>query len=131
MNQQTGDPDEARLESTFKFRARARASRYSTRRERALPQRPKSDFSFIPGLSPVMNGNESRGTVLTVWSSGQSNETVEHEGVTSTADEETVKTVSYFVTAPDTGLKPGVNESSDFGTLEAKLRESSTATLPS
>jgi hypothetical protein len=50
---------------------------------RALPQEPKC--SFTPGFSPVMNGNKRRGTVLTVCSSGQSTEAVEHEEVTSTA----------------------------------------------
>ncbi len=33
-----------------------------------------------------------------------------------------LKRFPNFVTAPDTGLKPGVNERSHFQTFEAKLR---------
>src|SRR5258705_13117683 len=37
-----------------------------------------------PGFSPVINGNKRRGTVLTVYPSGQCTEAIEYQGVTAT-----------------------------------------------
>ena len=69
-----------------------------------------------------MNGNERRGTVLTVCSSGQSAEVFEHKEVSLPwRTEKTVETVPNLIGEPDTGLKPGVNERSHFQTFEAKL----------
>jgi hypothetical protein len=56
----------------------------------------------------VIKGSKRRGTVLTVCSSGQSAEVFEYE--------------ENLIAAPDTGLKPGVNERSHFQTFEATLK---------
>jgi hypothetical protein len=75
-----------------------------------LPQKAREyNLSFTPGFSPVELGNRSQETVLTVSlvAAYVISTYAQHQ---RRAEEETVKTVSRFLSSFDTGLKPGVNE---------------------